>query len=373
MVLAFFIMEMKNGLTKGVVKTAKFLTQGLVSYQDSDAGIALLKNETIHDGIPSFAGCPVILDHKNIDEKNYAKERKGNVIGTSYNPTDGWFYVNFVVDDEIAIKKIEEEGYSVSCAYNVLDVAAGGTYQDIPYDGEITKISFTHLALVTMPRYEESRILDEMPGMLINSKIQAHNITKQEGERMFKLFQKKADGKQEEVTPFVLINGKEIKLAELVDSYAKNGKDGDHDNDMNKEKYQAKDEDMVDVNGNSVSIGELKNAYMKASKKNAGPDSEDEGPEEDHGDPKGDTDKAKKEVEKAAEESGEKKKKPVDKQEKDVTDKKNSKEEGNRFFAELENASGRVLDIDDTVASSNHGLTRAERANAWKAKTNKKD
>ena len=156
----------------------------------------------------------------------------------------------------------------------------------------------------------------------------------------------------------------------MVESYTnskKNSEDGDAE-----EKYQAKDEDMVDVNGNSVSIGELKNAYMKASKKNAGPDSEDKGPEEDHGDAEGDTDKSKKEVEKAAEESGEKKKKPVDKQEKDVTDKKNSKEEGNRFFAELENGSRRVETVDDGMAMQNHGMTRVERANSWRAKTNKK-
>ena len=369
-------MEMQNALIKGKVKRAKFLTQGLVSYQDSDAGIALLKNETIHVGLPTFVGCPVILDHKNIDEKNYDKERKGNVIGTTYDSLDGWFYVDFLVDDEVALKKIEEEGYSVSCAYNVLDVAAGGTYQDIPYDGEITKISFTHLALVTMPRYEESRILDEMPGMLINSKIQAKNITKQEGERMFKLFKKASDGRQEEVAPFVLVNGKEIALKDLVESYARHNdkKEKNDDGEQGKtEKYMAKDEDMVDVNGNSVSIGELKNAYMKMSKKNAGPDGEDGGNEEDHGDADGEKDKSKKEVEKAAEESGEKKKKSVDKQEKDVTEKENSKKKGNEFFAELENGSRHVdASADEGMISSNHGLTRAERANSWRAKTNKK-
>lgn len=354
-------MENQNSLIKGKIKRAKFLTQGLVSYQDSDAGIALLKNETINAGLSSFVGCPVIIDHRNITEKNYAKERKGNVVSTTYNAQDGWYYVDFIVDDEDALEKIEQQGYSVSCAYNVLDVAPGGTYQDIPYDGEIIKISFTHLALVTTPRYEESRILDEMPAMLINSKIEARNITKQEGESMFKLFKKQADGKQEEVTPFVLVNGKEVPLKDLVDAYAANSKD---------EKYMAKDEDMVDVNGNTISIGELKNAYNKLNeKKNNNPDDTAAGEPEDKGGEEKKKDKQEKEVEK---DKAKKDKPEGASEEEEKRAKKNSKEEGDRFFAELENASNKITPEDEGVVAQNHGMTRLERANSWRNKTNKK-
>jgi Uncharacterized protein conserved in bacteria (DUF2213) len=361
-------MENQNAKDWPKIKRAKFLTQGLVSYEDSGAGIALIKNETINAGLQSFSGKPVIIDHSDVTPENYEKYRKGNVIGASYNSEDGWYYVDFIVDDDEAIKLIEEQGYSVSCAYNVLDVAAGGTYQDIPYDGEITKISFTHLALVTMPRYEESKILDEMPSMMMNGKVKARNITKQEEESMFQLFKKNKEGKQEEVQPFVVINGKEIQLQELVNSFITNNKD---------EKYHAKDEDLVDVNGNTISIGELKSAYM-AKMKNAGPDSELSGKED--GKKKNEKDEEEKdsegkdkkkgsseeEIEKAAKEA-----KAGKKNEKDDEEKKNAKE-GERFFAELNNASHKANEFIDDNGAPSGPMTRQERANRFREKTVRK-
>ena len=256
-------MENKNAKQWPKQKTAKFLTAGLVSYKDVDAGIALLKNTTINEALNSFVGKPVLIDHAEVNPSNYEKYRKGNVISTRFCPEDGWYYVDFIVDDDEAIDCIENKGYSVSCAYSVLDVAAGGLYQDIPYDGEITKISFTHLALVTEPRYEESRILNEMPLMMVNSKgtlIQAHNISKQEEQQMFKLFQKNKEGEQKEVTSFVMVNGKQVSLETLVESFVANDKKGEMDS---KDLYQAKDDDIIDINGNKVRIGELINVYKK--------------------------------------------------------------------------------------------------------------
>lgn len=355
-------MELRNAREWPKIKTAKFLTAGLVSYKDVDAGIALLKNETINTALTSFAGKPVIIDHAEVSPSNYEKFRKGNVIACRFNAQDGWYYVDFIVDDDQAIDCIENKGYSVSCAYNVLDVGDGGLYQDIPYDGEITKISFTHLALVTEPRYEESKILDEMPLMMVNSKgtlIPAHNISNQEEQKMFKLFQKNKEGEQKEVSAFVLVNGKQVSIDDLLTAYNDKG-------DMDKkEMYQAKDDDIVDIAGHKVSIGEMKNAYMKMNEKS---EADEKMKKEGMEDKKNEKDEEKKKA--TAEDNGEDKKgKPEEsiEDEEERATKKNSKEKTADFFLQLEKAeNSKDIAQGEQTASPRFGLTRSERANTWR-------
>jgi hypothetical protein len=354
-------MENHNAKSWPKLKTAKFLTAGLVSYKDVDAGIALLKNQTINEALESFQGKPVIIDHSDVTPANYEKYRKGNVVAARFNPQDAWYYVDFLVDSDEAIDCIENKGYSVSCAYNVMDVGAGGLYQDIPYDGEITKISFTHLALVTEPRYEESKILNEMPLMMVNSKIPAHNISKQEEQNMFKLFKKNTEGKQEEVSPFVMINGKEIKLESLVETYVANEKTGD----MSKsELYMAKDADIVDVNGNKVCIGDLKSAYMSKMEKDGVEDKKNEKEDEQEKDVEKEKDKKGK-AEVAVEEEEKRAKKNDKEEEKDM--KENAKQKGDEYFAQLHQAENRKdVVIDETGTARFSGMTRQERANGFR-------
>jgi hypothetical protein len=361
-------MELQNNKDWPKKKTAKFIVQGLVSYKDSGAGIALLKNKTINDALDTFIGKPLLLEHAEVTPDNYSEHRRGNVIGTSYSPEDGWYSVDFLVDDDEAIRCIEQEGYSVSCAYNVLDVADGGTYQDIEYDGEITKISFTHLALVKVPRYEESRILDEMPAMMLNGKIQAKTITKREVTEMLSIFKKKQDGTKEEITPMVLINGKEIPLNELLEAVKlENAKT---------EKYMAKDEDIVDVNGNTISIGQLKSAYNKMlnEKESEKKDEEkkDNAKDEQEKDVEGEKDKKDKpedEEEKAKKEAAKKNEKEEEKKEEK---KENSKETGDKFFAEMQNAASKADEFKIEHDNPVGGLTRMERAVKWADKSKKK-
>lgn len=358
-------MENRNAKSWPKIKTAKFLTAGLVSYKDVDAGIALLKNETINAALETFQAKPVIIDHSEVTPENYEKFRKGNVIAARFNSADGWYYVDFIVDDDEAIDCIENKGYSVSCAYNVLDVGNGGLYQDIPYDGEITKISFTHLALVTMPRYEESRILDEMPLIMMNSKIASHNISKQEETNMFKLFQKNKEGEQKEVEGFVMVNGKKVALQDLVNAHIENEKNGDMDQ---KELYEAKDEDIVDVNGNKVRIGEMKNAYVKMMnekaeadeklKKDGVEDKKNEKKDEQEKDVEGEKDKEEK-PEGAVEEEAKR-------------SKENSKKNGDEFFVTLQKAENQKdIAQEDQTFSPRFGFTRTERANGWRERVNK--
>ncbi len=245
------------------VYSCRFLEAGIVSYEDSKEGVLRLNKETIDKMAPSFIGKPVLINHSRVGPENFKEEAVGYVINVKFNPSDAWFYCDFIVTDDKAKQKIEKENYSVSCAYNVISGKEGGEYHNIPYDGEITDGSFTHLALVENPRYEDSKITKQLPSMLVNAKA-AHFITKQEDTQMdFKtivdnIWNKKPDGSKEKAAPVLIHNGKEFPLDLVLNAIQEK---------MNAEGemkgYQAKDTDVVDINGHSYTIGEAKNALKE--------------------------------------------------------------------------------------------------------------
>lgn len=243
--------------------SCRFLEAGIVSYQDSKDGILRLTKETIDKMAPSFIGKPVLINHKKVGPENFKEEAVGYVINVKFNPNDAWFYCDFLIINEKAREVIEKQNYSVSCAYNVISGKEGGSYHDIPYDGEITDGAFTHLALVENPRYEDSKISKQLPEMLVNDKA-AHFITNKEEvdmnikELVNSIFNKKADGTKENITPVVMLNGKEYPLAAVLEAVQEkfNGQ-GEMKGVM------AQDDMIVDVNGHSYSIGEAKNALAE--------------------------------------------------------------------------------------------------------------
>lgn len=341
--------------------SCRFLEPGLVSYEDSDAGIARLTKETIDKMSPSFIGKPVVIDHQDVTPENLKKYSKGYVTRVFFNPEDGWFWCDFIVDDDEAKKCIDEMGYSVSCAFNVLDVVEGGLWHDIKYDGEITDGSFTHLALVKEPRYEDSKIFKQLPQLMMNGKLAYYKTEQTEDNQMFKIFKKADNDKKEDFSNLhVAIDGQEVPVSEILASYA-NAKKKEEEK-RNNEKRMAKDEDIVDVNGNTISIGELVKHY-KSSKTNEKDEEKSKKDQEEieakkKNDKEAEEKKAKEEEDKknakAAEESAAKAK--------EDEEKKNSKANGDKFFAELENARANGAG-DDTPSPA--PMTRAERASAW--------
>lgn len=390
-------MQLKNAKDWPEVYTCKFLEGGIVSYEDSDAGIALLKKETIDKMAHTFIGRPVIIDHQNITPENFEKAAVGYVINVRFEPADAWFYADFIVTDDKARVLIDEKGYSVSCAYNVLDVAEGGLWHDIRFDGEIIDGSFTHLALVESPRYEDSKISKQLPAMLVNGKA-AHYLNNKEDTKMsiFKLFKKKENEKEQDLGLLhVAINEKAVPLTDVLLSCL-NGKKLDFTSYVavnEKQSYMAQDADIVDINGKTVSIGELKACYamkaenakedeeklkeMEAKKKNEKEEEEKKKEEEaknakDEEEKKAKEEENKKKNEKEAEEKAKKdeeEKKANEKKEEE--EKKNAKAREDEFFKELSNA-GNVFTGEDESGSYKPPMTRAERAQAYRNKTNKK-
>lgn len=156
-----------------VSKKAKFIEPGIISYDDSNMGTVFVSREALDRMGPTFKGAPVIFvpEHHNDADKETAfnfddvgsNPPSGIVTSAPYWGDDGWQYVDMIIWDEQAIKAIDK-GFSVSCSYEVDEVAEGGEWHQIPYDEEVVNGHYNHMAIVPRPRYEGSRILANSKG-----------------------------------------------------------------------------------------------------------------------------------------------------------------------------------------------------------------
>lgn len=137
--------------------SCRFWEPGVVSYEDVGAGVALLQKETMDKMIPSFIGKPVIIDHDDLNPGNFKEHAVGYISDVKYNEKDGWYYADFILTDDEAKRKVQN-GYSVSCGFDATNTGPGGEWHAVKYNEEITDGVFEHMALVTNPRYEGSKI-----------------------------------------------------------------------------------------------------------------------------------------------------------------------------------------------------------------------
>jgi hypothetical protein len=161
---------LKNERSWPQLYTRKFLEQGLVDYTDSGFGTLLLSKETIDKFIPSFIGKPVIIKHQEVDPGNFIDVAVGYITNITFNPSDGWYYVDFLITHDKGHQKMAE-GWGVSCFYKAKKTDGGATYHNIPYDGEIISGEGEHLALVQNPRYEDClMVVNQQEAVLYNEK-----------------------------------------------------------------------------------------------------------------------------------------------------------------------------------------------------------
>lgn len=230
----------------------RFIEPGIVSYEDSNAGVVLVSHEALDRMAPTFRGCPVILTpehHNDADKENVydpnnpaAQSKVGIVTGNPEWGDDGWQYVDLVVEDEEAQAALDEaiaeyeqgkeSKWSVSCAYDVTEEKEGGTWHSIPYDAEMENGQYKHMAIVPRPRYEGSKILANSKG--------GHSVA-------IKLF-----GKKENAAPVAPpIPPKKPEAAHP-------------EPDADNKPTMVNDDTEVDVNGTPVPLHELIAKYMES-------------------------------------------------------------------------------------------------------------
>lgn len=228
----------------------KVIDPGVVFYEDlvnsegkHVGGNILVQKAALDRIMPTYAGKPIInWDHRNVNPKEYGQGKfQGIVTDVYYNADDGWWHARGYVWDEATRRNIQN-GYSISCAYNVTEWGNEGSYHKVPYIQEALNGVGTHIAVVEKPRYEGARIelLNSVKGGVMG---------------ILSIFKK---DKQEEKIDIdtskavVSIEGHGDKtVAELVNSYASN----------NPPKLDGMD--TVIINEKKVTIDELKNSFLK--------------------------------------------------------------------------------------------------------------
>ena len=220
--------EVKNGRIDPIVHRGAFLVPGLVNYADLKAGICLLKKESIDSMLNSIKGIPVVIGHPNepITNDNIKKLQNGVVIDGFYNEKTGEFEAYFITNTAEA-EELVNSGYSLSVAYNEIQLGPGGTHHAIPYKAEILNGKFTHLALVEArkARYEEAYI--DTGIKIFQNSVGLGTILidkpKQEDKKMkFKFQFPFINSKSQEVDTekaCVLIGDKKVPVKDLVVAY----------------------------------------------------------------------------------------------------------------------------------------------------------
>ena len=146
-----------DGKGKGRYFVSRFIEPGLAHYKE--LGDIVITKETLDKFIQSMVGCPVIIDHKDVTDKNVDKLRVGTISRVWFNEQDGWYYCEGILTDDEAIDLVKNQGWNVSCSYSFVSDESQKTYHGKPIDMVFTDGEFLHLAIVEDPRYEGANIV----------------------------------------------------------------------------------------------------------------------------------------------------------------------------------------------------------------------
>lgn len=146
-----------DGKGKGRKFISRFIEPGLAHYKE--LGDIVITKETLDKFIMTMIGCPVIIDHQDVTDKNADKLRVGTISDVWFNEMDGWYYCSGILTDNEAIDLIKNQGWNVSCSYSFVSDDTQKTYHGKPIDMEFTDGEFLHLAIVEDPRYEGANIV----------------------------------------------------------------------------------------------------------------------------------------------------------------------------------------------------------------------
>ena len=187
---------------KGRKFVSRFIEPGVAHYEEF--GDVLITKETLDRFINTMVGCPVIIQHKDIDDENVDKERVGVISNVWFNEFDGWYYCDGIIWDKQAIDLIKNQEWSVSCTYDFDSDKLEKTHNGKKIDMEFTGGEFLHLALVPNPRYERANIVmnakekdDEVEWITVHG----NHIPVKKGQSKDEAVKEFLEGKKEAIKP----------------------------------------------------------------------------------------------------------------------------------------------------------------------------
>jgi hypothetical protein len=247
---------------------------GVAEYRPADGKKyrVYLNEMTLRKMDSSFAGRPVYVQH--VDEVNLAnleREADGYVMRSFYNSADGKHWCQFIVVTDKGHEAVSK-GWKLSNAYFLKNEGAGGIWNGIEYDKEITDGEYEHLAIVDNPRYQESMILTPEQFKQYNADKEAELLkvanSKEQEKQTMKFFEKKKIENKIDLENTIVVlpkTKKEKSLLQIVN-------EADEDN-----KY-ANGEQMIKVGEEEMTVNELVEKYESCMKKKN--EEEEEGKEE---------------------------------------------------------------------------------------------
>lgn len=301
----------------------KHIAPGVCAYADETI---LIGEEALKEMDKTFAGKPIYVNHQKVDLEKIQQEADGYVAESFYLPEDGCHWAKMIIVSDKGQEAIRK-GWKVSNAYVPDEFGIGGEWHNIPYNREVMKAHYTHLALVDNPRYEEAEVMTpedfkmykeqkrEQLKSLENAK------TKGEGKTMkWKLFKKTEVTNSDDLSKVMveLSNGSTVSIGEMVNSVEKDLKEKEEKNKCNEDIL----EKTVKVNGEDVTVADLVKEYESKCNKCNEDEKDDKEKEKEEK-------KSKKNLKKNAEEDKDEKEKKDSEEEKDKEEKEEKESKKN--------------------------------------------
>lgn len=217
---------------------------GVAEYEEAgkEPFRVFVNESTIRQMNPSFAGCPIFVEHVDEVDDDIGEvrtEADGWVMESFYNAADGKTWAKFIVVSDRGLAAIRR-GYRLSNAYIPSSFGDGGVWNGVTYRNEVTGGEFEHLAIVQNPRYDESVIMTPEQFKTYNEKQTMElkrlaNSNDKKGESKMKFFKRQKLENAIDTTTLVELplSKKELSLEKVINEYDKilnmNGyANGDH-------------------------------------------------------------------------------------------------------------------------------------------------
>lgn len=172
---AITLHRVKNANGWASTWSARWITPGLVNYQDVRAGVGYVSKEAIDRSMQTMVGRPLVIKHEPISDvtglpvdpvrPDNMEEVASGYISRVWWADDGWAWCEGTCHDDEAKGLARPSakggrGWRVSCCYSAVGaVGPAGKLNGMPYDFEIRQFNGEHLALHPNPRYEGATII----------------------------------------------------------------------------------------------------------------------------------------------------------------------------------------------------------------------
>ncbi len=260
-----------NLVSEGKRFRCDFMREGPVYYPEIGKGIEVVRRATILRDLQSFVGKPLTLEHVDprlnvADPAVFSRISHGKVDAVGFDKDTGWFFC----EGDVTSAAARDPALNPSAGFRVLQTSAGGRWNNVPFERELSRLEFHHLALSrSRSRYEESEF-------------RLNAVKTPEGKTAMKLMFWKKDPAKPDAAPAAVehdlpaetrlnVAGKDVPLADLIASHEaeekRKGEEAEVAARANAAAPALTDDTEVMVGGKPVKISALKASY--AARENA--------------------------------------------------------------------------------------------------------